>query len=371
MSYINELTFAVVNRSMDMCDWASNGNFPPGGLIYSYTDNKLYYPNHFVFNDTDILYVITRSTSSSVDWQTDFDLEEVNATFGNRTIKAHRGFYYSATHIYQNTKEYIKNFTGKKIIFTGTSLGGSVSAVLCHIANTDPDMEGKEIIAIGSASAPCMEYVPPQIQEKTLLFVNQDDIITTVSIPNIYDTYRDSIEINNFQNQLLDDINQINSTSSLFNAVKNLVKQYINVVNALVMKYHNDKNAIKVRYLWGKIMHLKVNSTNCFFNQTLVNTTSINRLNLWGTAFEDHSLSQYRTKVNKLEFCQNDDNDDDSKDKSCGNMIKRKSLYLVVGTMGFVIICLLLILIVVIVCKRKKNLATYEVHLASDGNSLI
>lgn len=248
MSFLDNLTINLLNRSADMCIYAVRNTFPKENLQYAFTDNALYKPNHFVYKDGEILFVVTRSTSTPIDWQTDYDNEEVDATFGSRTMKAHRGFYYSGLTIYNHAKPYILKHNGP-VIFTGTSLGGSMAGVLGHMALSDPNMKDRNINAIGFASAPSMEYVPEEYRKHIILLANHNDIVTRMNIPNMYDTYRDAIETGTFKEALLKDLNDHKVNKTVGVHIYNMTVDNIDRITETIYNYHKDKNIFKIRYL--------------------------------------------------------------------------------------------------------------------------
>ena len=184
MSLLNEFTIKFLNDTINMNYMAGTADFPSEGLLLNFTDNSKYYPNHFVYNDSNTLYVITRYSLSDEDWQTDIDFHEVDVTFGNTTLKVHRGAYYSAQHVYQNTKKFMQQHNGR-IIITGFSLGACVSSIMTPMALTDPDLAGKNIVTIALDGAPVMSYLPPEYTSKTFHFINNVDLITTISGQNL------------------------------------------------------------------------------------------------------------------------------------------------------------------------------------------
>lgn len=345
MALINELTLEFLNKTIDIIHYWKNNSFPKDGLLYLYTDNKIYYPNHFVYNNSGILWICIRSTSSLDDWKTDFDMEEIDAKFGSRQMKVHRGFYWSAQHIYQNTKEYIMKHNGR-IIFTGTSLGGTVCGVLAHMALTDPDLKGKDINSIGFAGAPCMEYVPVEYRKRIIQFVNQDDIITTVSIPNLYDTVRDAIEEGDVKQEIQSLVEKAKINASFYDNVAMMVNMSLDGIVERLNTYHKDKNSLKIRYIWGTVYHIKAANPYTPIKDLVVNATEINRVNIWGTAFQDHLLTNYKARLMMI--------DQKPDDKMKNATVSKKFFVIVTVVLGFIIVGLILALIIA-VCTRKSN----------------
>lgn len=282
-----------------MCNYASLNTYPREGLLYSYTDNAKYYPCHFVYREGDILYITTRQTRTPDDWETDIDFVDHPAIFGTRTIYTHRGAYISAQHVYENTKQFIKAHNGK-IVFTGFSLGGTVAQILLPMALYDPEMAGKDMICLGFEGAPALEYAPPEAAERIFMFINQDDIITTMSGPNLYDTYRSAIEEKRFKEQITADVNSITMQGQFPDQLKKLLFGHIDSLTATMYAYHQDKNLLKVRYLQGTVFRLMKGVHYNYLNDSIVPATSINRILIYATAINDHSLWALSVKLSKI-----------------------------------------------------------------------
>ena len=96
-----------------------------------------------------------------------------------------RGYYKSALYIYNYAYSFIKHHNDP-VYFIGHSMGASVSTVLHCISSFDFGNQ-KDINTITFAPVPAIsEILNKTYGNKIITIINSDDIVPTISIPNIY-----------------------------------------------------------------------------------------------------------------------------------------------------------------------------------------
>ncbi|EAX89041.1 Lipase family protein [Trichomonas vaginalis G3] len=334
MALLNRLTFDFLIDTINPCDSASHGKFVNAKILNKSTVDQKYKPHFYVVDKESTLYIVTRSTSSKEDWLTNFEATEVQCQFGSTTTRCHKGFYRSAQYVYNISKDYMSNYTGK-IVITGHSLGGAITSIVTHMALTDPDLADKDIIGIAYAPPPAMEYVPPNIRSKLAAFMNSDDIVPRLSYPNILATYYDQISIGGSEF-----LSKIKNDFPMLSFLTTNMKQKLNTT---VYQYYLNRDLFHVHYPWGTLFHLK--GLYQTLNDTQIDPVSIDRLEISDNATLDHYLSKYQENI---EILFKDKPNEQSKGKD-------KDLTITLSITVPIIILLLVIVIVLLVLLISRN----------------
>ena len=140
-------------------------------------------PFWFCLKSGNDIYVVIRGTNSMRDLVTDLNFIQVKAEIFGVNIVFHLGFYVSARHIYNSIEHHLLSSTGK-IIFTGHSFGGSVASILCIYAKLNPRLTDRCIRAYCYGPAPSSSYHNPEIEKCIAAFINEDDIVPTLTPKN-------------------------------------------------------------------------------------------------------------------------------------------------------------------------------------------
>lgn len=192
------------------------------GLLYKYNNHStVYRPAYWVYSQDNTLFIISRGSKIYPDFETAAIFTETLTDFGT----FHTGYYKSALYIWNEVKEYVKYFPGP-VKFIGHSLGAAVSQIL-HIfaANEFPEKFKTNQIPFETYA-----YAPPptmneeaclEIKDHVYSFVNDDDIVPTLSIPNLYKRLT-----------LIEPVISIISTDTLVSLTRNLLK-VINITSLM------------------------------------------------------------------------------------------------------------------------------------------
>jgi len=161
--------------------------------IYGSTENELYKPYYFVSEQKNgNLWISIRGSKSVADFATDADFRRTITKIGSTEYAFHTGFYKSAKYVFEGVKQYVKDHDGI-VYVTGHSLGASVSIILSLLLHEEfPD---KDINSLNYAPAPCTsDNIPENHRLKIVNFVNNDDLVTTLSVANFLRTFKNIFE---------------------------------------------------------------------------------------------------------------------------------------------------------------------------------
>lgn len=152
-----------------------------GTLLYYTTVCQVHQPLIYVYQQDGSLYIITRGSTDAPDFATDTEFGELELEYG----VFHGGFALAGQWVWSQVEEYVKNFDGP-IYFTGHSYGAAVSGILHVIAHKLYPQ--KEFYSYAYAPMPAMEVdAAAETKSNMYGFVNDDDIIPTLSIPNCFE----------------------------------------------------------------------------------------------------------------------------------------------------------------------------------------
>lgn len=297
---------ALVRLAMDYAYAAYNGEgaFKGGKMIMASTNNEMYRPVFYLYERDSTLWVCVRGSGSQLDWNTDFEYNEMTATFGSNKINVHGGFYKSASNIYNDIKQKLYDYPGK-ILITGHSLGGAVASILSVMAMTDSKLTGKlsQMGGLCYAAAPALEYIPDNLVSKICIFVYNNDIVPTLSLPNAYNLLKPAIPKAGIPTFLLKVALKTTCTilkdkkqefsQTLYNSIMAKIDPIVDDIAA----YHKDNNHIKVKNVVGTVYALNDNAGK--LSDCQVPGTHFNQLSISATSLDDHYQSKYIDSLKK------------------------------------------------------------------------
>lgn len=160
------------------------GNFSNfiGNLYYYNSQSDIEKPSFFIFKMTECnkLFIGVKGSTNINDATINMALKPIHTNKGVYI----KGYYYAALYIYNYAYLFIKKHNGS-IYFIGHSMGASVSTVLHCLSNFD-FFNTKEINTIAFAPAPAIsEDLNKTYGNKIVTIINSEDIVPTISIPNI------------------------------------------------------------------------------------------------------------------------------------------------------------------------------------------
>lgn len=277
-----------------------------GQVLYSSTNCEIEKPVFFVYTQDDALFIIIRGSQDDEDFGTDAEFTETITDFG----VFHTGFYNAACYVYENTKEYINSWNGP-IYFVGHSYGASVSQVLIVMSY----FYNKDINAYSLAYAPvpAMDLTADdKIQDRLYAIVNDDDIIPTLSIPNIYEKLHKifptiSITPADILVGTLDSLLKLMKLTSaidsgMFNMLWNAVPTVVNAAKEYekgVRKY--------VRFPAGNVYQLKLDNPKTLSDAQINPEIVLNSLAVQLNSLNDHNCENYIAVVDQIINDKNDE----------------------------------------------------------------
>ena len=305
MSSIPGFGVALLKRAMDLANKAYYGKSSFGSNLIKYsTDNKKYHPNYFVVDEPDILFLVVRGSGSEADWQTNFDYHEQKINFGKYPIFCHNGFYQSAKNIFDEVKSTVlEKGANKKVIVTGHSLGGAVTSPLALLFMTSDDTKKLNTYAIPFAPAPSLGFIPKDLNSRFATIVNNDDIVTTLCIPCLYNMIKPLIPPSGIPKAFLKAVLKSSLKSLKSSSVQfgdNLYNSAMASIDSIVedlSTYHNDKTTLRVKYISGIIYHPKENAQ---LSKSIVSPASFTTLSISVTCITDHIPSKYINLISSL-----------------------------------------------------------------------
>jgi predicted alpha/beta hydrolase family esterase len=279
-----------------------NNDFTPfkGEVLYSHTDSGLYEPVFHVYEQDGAIYIINRGTTDVCDFASDAEMEEINTSYGT----FHSGFYKSALYVFQYTFPFIKGFTGP-VYFVGHSMGGAVSTVLQILYASE--IPNQDFNTIAFAPVPTADQALNQTySDKIVIFVNNEDVVPTLSIPNMYYLLK--------KYDPLVDYSPRKVIIDLFEGIMAVVEEVTHVFtkeiyDALIRDFPDDIDALldygkgevrTVRYPLGIVVGVS-KSKSVPMDESIVDPIedySILRIKL--TSFSDHQPENYEEAINRI-----------------------------------------------------------------------
>ena len=275
------------------------------GLVYkNSTYDSPYHPVFYVYSQDNTLFVITRGSKSYDDFATAAIFSEMTTEYGT----FHTGYYKAALYVWEEVKDYVRDFPGK-VVFVGHSYGAAVAQILHIFANAKfPRNAHKNSMPYESycfAAPPAMdEKAYAHIKDYMYTFVNDDDIVPTLSIPNCLNRFHlfapviSIIPQDVFTKAVLDLLKVINITSlldqQLFNMIYKAVPTCVNAIKeceAGVPKF--------VKYTGGTVFQMKIGSPKKL-TQCLIDQSTLNMLSITLNSVKNHHDERYMDLMDQL-----------------------------------------------------------------------
>lgn len=271
-----------------------------GDVIALKTDEEIDFPEYYVYQKDDALYIIILSTDSFEDIITDITFNETTNKYGT----FHLGFYNSAINIYNSIQKYIKNFNGT-IYFVGHSLGGSVSSVL-HVI-TSKDYPKKNLMTIAFAPAPAISSnIINDYKNKIFSFVNENDIVPLISTFNflayirkhagkkiVFIRYIKDIILNiiKYKLQILKNTNII--SAKIYHKLCGTVYEMFEILS----EYYKGTLKRNVRYVAGTVYQLYEDNPRHLNECEVDPSVQLNILKIGKKSFSNHRKRKYYARI--------------------------------------------------------------------------
>ena len=298
----------LVKRAMDLANKAYTGlsAFTDVKVVKYSEENYLHHPCWFIVEDGNDVFEVVRVSGSDIDWETDLDFTEIQGNYGGEKIHTHGGFYNSGKNVFSEMKATLKGYSGKNIYVTGHSLGGSVSKVLGLMIMTDSETKNLNSYVLSFAPAPALAYIPTSVNKRFAMFVNNEDVITTLSIPNGHSLVNGAMTTASFIPSsvvkaaikgavgLLKNV-PADFAKSLLKALENNIDKIVDAICA----YHEDNTTAKVKNLIGTIYHFTSTSSTKLAD-IVASPSDFQTIHVSISACTDHTPENYVKKVNAL-----------------------------------------------------------------------
>jgi hypothetical protein len=290
---------SLVKLAMALSISAYSGDFSRfnGTLLYSQRDSAFEQPVFYVYKLDSNLWIVNRGASDVFDVLTCAEFNETTTSLGT----FHLGIYHAAQFTLEKSRSYIEEFEGP-IYFTGHSYGGTVAPLLQVL--TLAEMPNKDLNAIGFAPMPHMDDDTSTLhKDKIASFVNNADIVPTLSVANLYVTLRALIpffeEIDEdalvAELESLLDLFWIFLPTDLYNALREVIPD---VADAVLGYSHGEQRLI--RYPPGHVYQLFKDEPKPLAESEVDPTKVLNALSLSVEGFRDHPQSEYEVVVDQI-----------------------------------------------------------------------
>lgn len=284
---------------LSLSSYSANYSHLKGTLFSQSSINEFEKPVFYTYKQDNSLFIITRGSISTEDYLTDAEISETTTDFG----VFHTGFYNAASYVYKNTKELINNWNGP-VYFVGHSYGASVSQILIVIAyHYKKDLDA---YALSYAPMPAMNLsADDHIQDRIITIVNDDDIVPTLSIPNVNKKFKflfpaiEKIPFEIIEKKFIELLNLMKiSNKEDTRLLKNLMTSLPVVIRSVqefargVPKY--------VRYPGGNIYRLKLNKPQPLEMCRVDPEADLNKLSLQFNSISDHNSENYLKVIEQI-----------------------------------------------------------------------
>jgi hypothetical protein len=268
-----------------------------GTLLYSNLNVDFEQPVFYVYQLESSLWVVNRGSVNLIDFLTCAEFNETTTPYGT----FHLGIYQAALFTLAGARSYIERFEGP-IYFTGHSYGGTVAPVALVIASKD--FPHKDLNAIGFASMPPMDNTTSRLhKDKIATFVNNVDIVPTLSVPNAYVTLSNLIPFLSEIDEealiaVLEDILDwfwFFLPTDVYDAIREVIPA---VADAILAYSHGEER--DVRYPPGHVYQIFKDQPKRLADSEVDPAKALNALSLSIQAFEDHAQEEYVIIVDQI-----------------------------------------------------------------------
>jgi hypothetical protein len=260
-----------------------------GNCLYRKEVSAFESPVFFVAEVNDSLWITTRGVQNVYDVLTCCSFNETKTEFGT----FHDGILKAALFEYNIFKKFIANHTGK-VYCTGHSYGGTVAPVIALLARRD--FPEREIKSISFAAFPMMDNETKlKNKEHIVAFVNDKDVVPTLSVGDIYETLKliipffkliDEAWLTSFLENTLEELQPF-LPRDIYETVKLVIPE---LVDALLGIAHGEIR--QIRYLPGHVYQIFEGKPKHLADSE-IDPTKLNFIQLNVPAFKQHEQSHY------------------------------------------------------------------------------
>lgn len=294
---VTDFSLNFLRFVMELTMSTFTGNFSnfSGHLYYYNAKSYIGQPSFFIYklNEGNKLFIGTKGSTNINDATINM---AINPIITNKGVFIN-GYYHAALYIYNYAYSFIKKHDGP-IYFIGHSMGASVSTVLHCISSFD-FFNAKDINTIAFAPAPAIsENLNKSYGNKIITVINSEDIVPTISIPNIVNYLRKNVKIKIPWNFIKKIINFSLSLASCFSKTfnKKLVSSMKNALNDTIneiVNYSNNQTKNIIRYPPGTIFQFSLYNPSYINCSIIKPENKINILALTSNSIKLHDPIQY------------------------------------------------------------------------------
>lgn len=294
--------YALLQLTSRLAQAAYDGDFSAysGKVLYSSTVCEKMKPVFYIYTQDDALFIIVRGSQDSADFATDTIFSETRTE--NR-MYFHTGFYNASLYVLETARNYIKDFKGK-VYFCGHSYGAACSQVMHVLIHQEfPDVDA---YSFAYAPVPSMDMqADDDIRDRMYAFVNSDDIIPTLSIPNCYQRFTflfptlSAYETDTIINRINTLLKIVRFTSLVETEMFNMIWDAVPIIVTAAKEY--EAGAPKyVRYISGTAYQLYTGSPAKLSESKINQEIFLNKLSISLSCITDHSCSNYVQAIEEL-----------------------------------------------------------------------
>ncbi|OHS95030.1 hypothetical protein TRFO_10746 [Tritrichomonas foetus] len=292
---------ALIQLCARLAQAAYDGNIDTkyqGQILYSNLDCRKEKPVFYIFKLDGVLYVSTRGSSDAADFATDVIFEETKTDYGI----FHTGFFDAASFVYDSLKNYLDDSTEVRLV--GHSYGAAVSQVL-HVMlhRYNPSVR---VTSFAFAPVPSMNQIADdEVRDDMYAFVNDDDIIPTLSIPNCYKKFTFLFPtLHNIPSDTIIEkvdglLKIIKFTSILDEGTFNMIWDAVPIIVINAKAYEEDVPKY-VRYVSGKVYQLKAGRPKALSRALINQEIFLDELSVTLNCISDHLMANYIKVVDEI-----------------------------------------------------------------------
>jgi hypothetical protein len=267
-------------------------------MLFKNEECKVNLPHFYGYELNGSIFIITRGSTDKEDYVTDAEFREIPTKHG----LYHSGFYAASLNIFNAAKESLSGFKGP-IYICGHSYGGAVSTALNTIIRQEfPHLD---VNTIAFAPVPAIsDELNRTYGDKMVSFVNNWDLVPTLSVPNIYERIKfcfikkiPSAKVTETIQTILNAIEKITHTFS-----DDVYKSLYNAIPSFVGGLYDYANGVQkhVRYPPGLVYQIHAKKQTSLASSIIDATDKLNILRVHMSSITDHLPEHYTEAINNI-----------------------------------------------------------------------
>ena len=296
---------ALIRLCARLSSSAYDGTFDGLGVrvVYSSTTCAICQPIFYILESTTesgVLYCAVRGSTDPADFSTDVIFTETRTSYGI----FHTGFYNASVFVYQSLEPFLLSGKYREVRLTGHSYGAAVSQVL-HVMIHNK-ITGVDVFSYAFAPVPAMNLAADdEVRKDMFAFVNDDDIVPTLSVPNCYKRFTFLFPtLNGVPSDVIIDridgiLKIIKFTSLLEEEIFQMVWDAVPIIVNAAKEFEMGEPKY-VRYIAGTAYVVEVGNpktlSDCLTNQEIF----LDTLSVSLTCITNHGVENYVQAVDEL-----------------------------------------------------------------------